>query len=58
MQMAQSMKFMPVFFGFFFVFFPSALALYSVINAGISLLQQRHEYSKRGPIEKIDAGSG
>ena len=58
MQMAQSMKFMPVFFGFFFVFFPSALALYSVINAGISLVQQRYEYSKRGPVDSIGTGGG
>ena len=45
---AQIMKFMPVMFSVFFVIFPAGLCLYSVINAGISLLQQRYLYSKLG----------
>ena len=32
----------------FFIVFPSSLALYSVVNSGISLLQQRYLYSKHG----------
>ena len=42
------MKFMPIMFSVMFVIFPAALALYSVVNAGVSLIQQRYLYSKLG----------
>lgn len=45
---AQLMKFMPIMFSVMFVIFPAALALYSVVNAGVSLIQQRYLYSKLG----------
>ena len=45
---AQIMKFMPIMFSVMFVIFPAALALYSVVNAGVSLIQQRYLYSKLG----------
>ena len=45
---AQVMKFMPIMFSVMFVIFPAALALYSVVNAGVSLVQQRYLYSKLG----------
>ena len=45
---AQIMKFMPIMFSLMFVIFPAALALYSVVNAGVSLIQQRYLYSKLG----------
>ena len=45
---AQVMKFMPIMFSVMFVIFPAALALYSVVNAGVSLIQQRYLYSKLG----------
>ena len=45
---AQVMKVMPVLLSVFFIVFPSSLALYSVVNSGISLLQQRYLYSKHG----------
>jgi YidC/Oxa1 family membrane protein insertase len=45
---AQVMKVMPVLLSVFFIVFPSSLALYSVVNSGVSLLQQRYLYSKHG----------
>ena len=45
---AQIMKTMPVMFAVFFVIFPAGLCLYSVVNAGVSLIQQRYLYSKLG----------
>jgi len=45
---AQIMKLMPVMFSVFFVIFPAGLCLYSVVNAGVSLVQQRYLYSKLG----------
>ena len=45
---AQIMKFMPVMFSVFFVVFPAGLCLYSVVNAGVSLVQQRYLYNKLG----------
>ena len=45
---AQIMKLMPVMFSVFFVIFPAGLCLYSVVNAGISLVQQRYLYKKLG----------
>ena len=42
------MKAMPVMFSIFFVIFPSALALYSVVNGAFSLVQQRLLYKKLG----------
>ena len=44
----QVMKYMPVFFSVFFIVFPAALCLYSVINSGVSLGQQRYLYKKHG----------
>ena len=45
---AQIMKLMPVMFSVFFVIFPAGLCLYSVVNAGVSLVQQRYLYNKLG----------
>ena len=45
---AQIMKSMPIMFAVFFVIFPAGLCLYSVVNAGVSLVQQRYLYSKLG----------
>jgi YidC/Oxa1 family membrane protein insertase len=45
---AQVIKYMPVIFSGFFFVMPSALALYSVINSGVSLIQQRLIYKKHG----------
>ena len=44
----QIMKSMPVVFSIFFLIFPAALCLYSVINSGVSLAQQRYLYKKHG----------
>ena len=41
-------KAMPIVFSVFFVIFPSALALYSVVNGVFSLIQQRYLYKKVG----------
>ena len=47
--MQQSiMKVMPVMFSLIFIFFPSALALYSVVNGAVSLVQQRALYKRLG----------
>ena len=45
---AQVMKAMPVMISIFFVIFPSSLALYSVFNSGMSLIQQKYLYAKFG----------
>ena len=45
---AQVMKVMPVAISFLFIVFPSSLALYSVVNSGISLVQQKYLYAKHG----------
>lgn len=42
------MKVMPVAISFLFIVFPSSLALYSVVNSGISLVQQKYLYAKHG----------
>ena len=42
---------------FFFVF-PAALCLYSVINSGVSLGQQRYLYKKHGVLGDTQAGAG
>jgi len=39
---------MPVMISIFFVIFPSSLALYSVVNSGMSLVQQKYLYAKFG----------
>src|SRR6056300_1464272 len=44
----QVIKYMPVVFSIFFFVFPAALCLYSVINSGVSLVQQRYLYKKHG----------
>ena len=53
---AQVMKYMPVIFSIFFVIFPDGLCLYSVINSGVSLAQQRYLYKKTGVLSPTSAG--
>jgi YidC/Oxa1 family membrane protein insertase len=53
---AQVMKYMPVVFSIFFFIFPAGLCLYSVVNSGFSLGQQRYLYKKTGVLG--DVGSG
>ena len=53
---AQVMKYMPVAFSIFFFIFPAGLCLYSVVNSGFSLGQQRYLYKKTGVLG--DVGSG
>ena len=53
---AQVMKYMPVIFSIFFVIFPAGLCLYSVINSGVSLAQQRYLYKKTGVLSSTSAG--
>jgi YidC/Oxa1 family membrane protein insertase len=53
---AQVMKYMPVVFSIFFFIFPAGLCLYSVVNSGFSLGQQRYLYKKTGVLD--DVGSG
>ena len=48
---ANVMKYMPVMFSLFFVIFPAGLALYTVVNSGVSLIQQRLLYKKMGAFE-------
>jgi YidC/Oxa1 family membrane protein insertase len=48
---ANVMKYMPVVFSLFFVIFPAGLALYTVVNSGVSLIQQRLLYKKMGAFE-------
>jgi YidC/Oxa1 family membrane protein insertase len=55
---AQIMKLMPVIFSVFFVIFPSGLCLYSVVNSGFSLAQQRYLYKKTGAMGGGFDGSG
>jgi YidC/Oxa1 family membrane protein insertase len=50
------MKYMPVVFSIFFFIFPAGLCLYSVVNSGFSLGQQRYLYKKTGVLG--DVGSG
>jgi YidC/Oxa1 family membrane protein insertase len=45
---AQVMKAMPVVFSIFFFIFPAGLCLYSVVNSGVSLLQQKMIYRSLG----------
>lgn len=45
---AQVLKFMPVMISVLFLWLPSGLVLYSVANAGISLLQQTYLYRQLG----------
>ena len=47
----QVIKYMPVVFSIFFFVFPAALCLYSVINSGVSLAQQRYLYKKHGALD-------
>jgi len=47
---------MPVIFSIFFVIFPAGLCLYSVINSGVSLAQQRYLYKKTGVLSPTSAG--
>ena len=44
----QVMKFMPVMISVLFIWLPSGLVLYSVANAGISLIQQMYLYKQLG----------
>jgi YidC/Oxa1 family membrane protein insertase len=53
---AQVMKYMPVIFSIFFFIFPAGLCLYSVINSGFSLGQQRYLYRKTGALDGVGAG--
>jgi YidC/Oxa1 family membrane protein insertase len=52
----QVIKYMPVVFSIFFFVFPAALCLYSVINSGVSLAQQRYLYKKHGVLEDAPGG--
>ena len=54
----QIIKYMPVVFSIFFFVFPAALCLYSVINAGVSLGQQRYLYKKHGVLGDAQVGGG
>jgi YidC/Oxa1 family membrane protein insertase len=45
---AQLMKVMPVAFSIIFFIFPAGLCLYSVVNSGVSLLQQKMIYRSLG----------
>ena len=53
----QIMKSMPVVFSIFFLIFPAALCLYSVINSGVSLAQQRYLYKKHGVLSDPVGGA-
>ena len=54
----QVIKYMPVVFSIFFFIFPAALCLYSVINSGVSLGQQRYLYKKHGVLGDTQVGTG
>jgi YidC/Oxa1 family membrane protein insertase len=54
---AQIMKTMPIMFAVFFVIFPAGLCLYSVVNAGVSLVQQRYLYKKLGVLDAANIKS-
>jgi YidC/Oxa1 family membrane protein insertase len=45
---AQLMKAMPMMFSVMFFVFPAGLCLYSVVNSGVSLLQQKMIYRSLG----------
>jgi len=47
---AQVMKYMPVMFSIFFIFFPTALCLYTVINSAVQLGQQSYLYKQQGAL--------
>ena len=47
-----------LYFSIFFFVFPAALCLYSVINSGVSLGQQRYLYKKHGVLGDTQVGSG
>ena len=47
---AQVMKYMPVMFSVFFLFFPAALCLYTVVNTGVQLAQQSYLYKQQGAL--------
>ena len=47
---AQIMKYMPVMFSVFFLFFPAALCLYTVVNTGVQLAQQTYLYRQHGAL--------
>ena len=47
---AQVMKYMPVMFSVFFLFFPAALCLYTVVNTGVQLGQQSYLYKQQGAL--------
>ena len=47
---AQVMKYMPVMFSVFFLFFPAALCLYTVVNTGVQLGQQTYLYKQQGAL--------
>ena len=47
---AQVMKYMPVMFSVFFLFFPAALCLYTVVNTGVQLAQQTYLYKQHGAL--------
>ena len=49
---AQIMKYMPVMFSVFFLFFPAALCLYTVVNTGVQLGQQSYLYRQQGALSK------
>ena len=48
---ANVMKYMPVMFSVLFIFFPAALCLYTVVNTGVQLAQQRYLYRQQGALE-------
>jgi YidC/Oxa1 family membrane protein insertase len=52
----QIIKYMPVVFSVFFFVLPVALCLYSVINSGVSLGQQRYLYKKHGVLGEVGSG--
>ena len=54
----QVIKYMPIVFSIMFFVFPAALCLYSVINSGVSLGQQRYLYKKHGVLGDTQVGSG
>ena len=48
---AQVMKYMPVMFSVFFLFFPAALCLYTVVNTAVQLGQQSYLYKQQGALD-------
>jgi len=47
---AQVMKYMPIMFSVLFIFFPTALCLYTVVNTGVQLAQQSYLYKQQGAL--------